>query len=213
MNCPYCAFPFKAFTVNAAEIPDVAPLVCEGCAEVSLLIDRVPYRTTPEQLAALKQSPAWRDMIAPAQQIIRRNLEAATAVPAVDRTKTTLTDGSPVTPDHRAIDPRTGQQRGYVVLSAEERARGFVRPLRRTYTHVGSSGPKYPLRDLTPEEKERHADRGYVKFELYPESESPTTGRYWTQAQLDRHGRGCGGDTSMGVALAVWQGTSERLGS
>ncbi|KAB2937393.1 hypothetical protein [Hyphomicrobium sp.] len=49
--------------------------------------------------------------------------------------KTTLTDGSPVTPDHREINPATGQQKGYVVLSAEERAKGFVRPVRRTYVH------------------------------------------------------------------------------
>lgn len=51
-------------------------------------------------------------------------------------TKTTLTDGSPVTPDHREIDPSTGQQKGYVVLSAEERAKGFVRPVRRSYVHL-----------------------------------------------------------------------------
>lgn len=49
--------------------------------------------------------------------------------------RTTLTDGSPVTPDHREIDPATGQQKGYVVLSSAERAKGFVRPVRRTYTH------------------------------------------------------------------------------
>lgn len=28
-----------------------------------------------------------------------------------------------------------GQQETYLVLSAEERAKGFIRPLRRTYTH------------------------------------------------------------------------------
>lgn len=49
--------------------------------------------------------------------------------------KTTLTDGSPVTAGHREIDPVTGQQKGYVVLSAEERAKGFVRPVRRSYIH------------------------------------------------------------------------------
>ena len=49
--------------------------------------------------------------------------------------KTTLTDGSPVTPDHREIDPRTGQQKAYVVLSADERAKGFIRPVRRSYVH------------------------------------------------------------------------------
>lgn len=48
---------------------------------------------------------------------------------------TTLTNGGPVTPDHREIDPATGQQKGYVVLSADERAKGFVRPVRRSYVH------------------------------------------------------------------------------
>jgi hypothetical protein len=45
-----------------------------------------------------------------------------------------LADGSPITPDHREIKPN-GQQKGYVVLSDAERARGFVRPVRRTYVH------------------------------------------------------------------------------
>jgi hypothetical protein len=52
-----------------------------------------------------------------------------------EQPKTTLTDGSPVTPDHREIDPKTGMQKAYVVLSAEERAKGFVRPVRRSYRH------------------------------------------------------------------------------
>lgn len=54
----------------------------------------------------------------------------------VDRSARVLADGSPVTPDHREIDPLTGQQKAYVVLSAEERAKGFVRPVRRVYTHT-----------------------------------------------------------------------------
>ncbi len=47
----------------------------------------------------------------------------------------TLTDGSPVTPDHRELK-ENGQQKGYVVLAEEERAKGFVRPVRRTYVHL-----------------------------------------------------------------------------
>lgn len=46
----------------------------------------------------------------------------------------TLTDGSPVTEDHREI-MENGQQKGYVVLSEEERAKGFVRPVRTSYEH------------------------------------------------------------------------------
>ena len=49
---------------------------------------------------------------------------------------TTLTDGSPVTEDHRELEPSTGQQKGYVVLSDEERAKGFVRPVRNSYKHL-----------------------------------------------------------------------------
>lgn len=56
-------------------------------------------------------------------------------IPPVDRSAQTLTDGSPVTEDHREIEPATGMQKGYVVLSAEERSKGFVRPVRRTYIH------------------------------------------------------------------------------
>ena len=52
-----------------------------------------------------------------------------------DEPERTLADGSPITPDHREIDPATGLQKGYVVLSAEERAKGFVRPVRRKYIH------------------------------------------------------------------------------
>lgn len=51
----------------------------------------------------------------------------------------TLTDGSPITGDHREIietGPRAGQQKAYVVLSDEERAKGFIRPVRQSYVHL-----------------------------------------------------------------------------
>lgn len=35
----------------------------------------------------------------------------------------------------RETDPDTNMQRAYLVLSEDERARGFVRPVRRTYVH------------------------------------------------------------------------------
>ena len=55
-----------------------------------------------------------------------------------DEARTTLADGTQVYPDHRNIIPagtRKGQQEGYVVLAEEERAKGFVRPVRRSYVH------------------------------------------------------------------------------
>lgn len=50
--------------------------------------------------------------------------------------RTTLSDGTQVYPEHRNIEPETGQQKGYVVLAEEERAKGFVRPVRRSYVHL-----------------------------------------------------------------------------
>lgn len=150
--------------------------------------------------------------------------------------KTQLIDGSAVTPEHREIDPTTGMQKGYVVLSPEECAKGFVRPLRLSYQHVGER-PKYPLRDLQPSELAEYEDEGYVAFEEYPESESPAVGRYWTRKQLNS---GCGAVTTMNQSLAetyardpkfyggtfcavcrthfavaefVWDCTEERVGS
>lgn len=55
----------------------------------------------------------------------------------------TLTDGTQIYPGHRSIikdGDRAGQQEGYVVLAEEERAKGFVRPVRRSYKHLKCGG-------------------------------------------------------------------------
>jgi len=138
---------------------------------------------------------------------------------------------------HGADESPVPQNKKYLVLSEEERAKGFIRPVRRSYRHVGEC-PKNPLRDLTAEELERYAQFKYVAYEAYPSSDSPVKGRYWTQAQLDK--KGCGTVTTMGDALAetyardpkfygstycvtcqmhrpvgefVWDGTDEVVGS
>lgn len=38
-------------------------------------------------------------------------------------------------PRLRNVDPATGLQESYLVLSDDERAQGFVRPVRRSYVH------------------------------------------------------------------------------
>ena len=93
------------------------------------------------------------------------------------------------------------QNEVYLVLSEEERGKGFVRPYRTTYRHVGRPAPRNPLRDLDADELERYGKYGYIKFEAYPESELPQTGRFWTQADFDAT-KGCDGVTTMGRALS-----------
>ncbi len=53
--------------------------------------------------------------------------------------RTTLTGGRQIYPSHRdkvVEGRRAGQQQDYVVLADEERAKGFVRPVRRSYKHL-----------------------------------------------------------------------------
>lgn len=54
--------------------------------------------------------------------------------------RTTLSDGTQVYPGHRNIKPESGQQQDYIVLAEEERAKGFVRPVRRSYKHLKCGG-------------------------------------------------------------------------
>ena len=157
-----------------------------------------------------------------------------------EKPETTMADGSPVYEGHREIQA-SGMQAGYVVLSEDERAKGFVRPFRKSYVHVGCPPPAN-LRDLTSEEHERYDQFGYLKFEAYPEEKLPVTGKFWTKDTLARLG-GCKGVTTMGDAIAatyardpkfygatfcchcgghfpvgelgefVWDGTDERVGT
>jgi hypothetical protein len=61
-----------------------------------------------------------------------------------DPARYATTDGQPPAPGHegydspapKPIDPATGQHGAYWILSEEERARGFVRPVRCKYVHA-----------------------------------------------------------------------------
>lgn len=99
----------------------------------------------------------------------------------------------------RGIDTGpTSQAEAYLVLSEDERAKGFIRPVRRSYKHVGER-PKYPTRELTDEEKARYSKFGYVLFEECPARDGMLPGRLLTAAQLKK---GCGTVTTMGSSIA-----------
>lgn len=125
-------------------------------------------------------------------------------------TKIELTDGSPVPADrsHTEIDSATGMQKGYIVLSLEERAKGFAKPVRRSYLHAGPPSAPANLRDLTAEEIEHFEAKryGYAKFQPYPKGDDATgsspLGKFWTHEELKRAGKRCGSVTTMGIALA-----------
>lgn len=70
--CPYCGFVFRAFAANADALPSLAPIVCESCAEVAMLENGVASKLAPGDLEALKESPAWKNFLGPALEMIRK---------------------------------------------------------------------------------------------------------------------------------------------
>lgn len=90
----------------------------------------------------------------------------------------------------RGVDSEPGPQNDvYLVLSEEERAKGFVRPLRRSYLHVGY---------------QRKCQKSYVDEKgetwvcnLHDRSQDRCVG--WGKASNER--KGCGKVTTMGLAL------------
>lgn len=56
-----------------------------------------------------------------------------------DEPRKTLTDGRQIYPEHKNLRA-DGMQNDYVVLADEERAKGFVRPVRRSYKHLKCGG-------------------------------------------------------------------------
>jgi len=70
------------------------------------------------------------------KSLVDQIIHNAGAVPPPNRTAVeTLSGTSAEDAAHRELKPN-GQQKDYVVLNAEERARGFVRPVRRSYVHI-----------------------------------------------------------------------------
>lgn len=72
MNCPYCNSHFKNFIVNAKTLPTLAPVLCEKCTKISILDNGQIRAASNDELDAIKQSPAFRDMLKPVQDGLRQ---------------------------------------------------------------------------------------------------------------------------------------------
>ncbi len=103
-----------------------------------------------------------------------------------------------------------GQDKVYLILSEQERAKGFIRPVRDSYIHVGASLKgllKETAKILTPEEAKRYGSNIYG-YADYDESYKPLVGRGLTkQAYYDlldgkTHSGGCKSLTKMDINIA-----------
>lgn len=110
----------------------------------------------------------------------------------------------------------TGQHEIYLVLSEEERAKGFVRPVRDSYVHVGKKQHGIEIHEMLTEEEKKHFKEKYpddkrhyvaILTVMQKEDGSFLGGSYVTQEELDawKSGKligGCGTVTSMSRELA-----------
>ena len=114
-----------------------------------------------------------------------------------------LISGKPVTHDHRELKSN-GQQKDYVVLSDAERAKGFVRPVRCTYLHVGHD----PVMDGTVLIKAGKSGCGcrtkmHIKIaETYARDPSFYSSTFCVTCGVHRP-----------LDEFVWEGTNEQVGS
>lgn len=107
--------------------------------ESTTKLERAQWDYDRAVLARDQAAAAVRDkdqaIIAARERLDQAKREAAAAIP-VDRSARQLSGGGPVTENHREIEPESGQQKGYIVLTPAERAKGFTRPYRDAYRHL-----------------------------------------------------------------------------
>lgn len=98
--------------------------------------------------------------------------------------------GGPLPENHREINQSTGQQKAYVVLSADERAKGFVRPVRDSYVHLKCG---------------THTDMAKSIAETYARDPAFYSGTFCCRCRA-HFPVGANGEF-------VWEGTSEKVGT
>ena len=109
--------------------------------EIIARLESIEGRVTALELPNVRLGPNPKqdeELDRDRERVVKQIVDAAKRpeVPPVDRSKRCMLSGEPETPEHREIDPYTGMQKDYVVLCPQERAKGFVASMRRSYKHL-----------------------------------------------------------------------------
>jgi hypothetical protein len=130
-------------------------------------------------------------------------------VEPVDRSARCTTDGKPLdtTPDDR------GQQQNYVILCYAEREKGFVRPVRRTYIHVGIDPDMKGIVLIRPGTSKHESGKACGHRTTMGQAIAETYARD-PSFYSDTFCASCGAHYPVGAdGEFVWEGTTERVGT
>jgi hypothetical protein len=104
------------------------------------------------------------------------------------------------------------QNEVYLVLSEEERAKGFIRPVRTSYVHIGKKielkGGK--ARKLNKKELEFYKEFNWYGYIKYPKSERPLVGIYLTKEEYENIGKYVGGCRTLTIMNRIIAETYAR---
>lgn len=127
-------------------------------------------------------------------------------IPEVDRSNRCSSKGGKLESGYEEINPATGQQKDYVVLCPTERAKGFVRPVRQNYVHIGvvpeGETLEYPYRKVYPKGCGTRTTMSLSIAETYARDPKFYSGTFCCSCREHRP-----------LNEFVWEGTTEQVGS
>jgi hypothetical protein len=126
---------------------------------------------------------------------------------SIDSSNRILASGKPVPEDNSHTELKeNGQQKEYVVLSPEERAKGFVRPLRTKYIHVGTE-PVYYKDSHVLIKLGTNGCGNLTKMSLSIAETYAANPKFYSSTFC------CGCNKHLPLDQFVWEGTNEIVGS
>lgn len=110
-----------------------------------------------------------------------------------ERLKVSTTTDGPVVPGYEdgpapaPLDPLTGQHQSYWILTEEERSKGFVRPVRRSYVHL-KCGTETKMAHEIAETYARDPSYYGSTFCVYCRTHLPVEGFVWADSRGEKVG-------------------------
>lgn len=124
-----------------------------------------------------------------------------------EEVKVCTTSGEPVDKVRAEQTEDTGQYKAYLVLCAEEREKGFVRPLRRCYIHVGVGGHEIDPDDVSKHGRTGDACGAKTSMSLALSETYARNPNFYGATFC------CGCNVHLPVAEFVWDADGEAVGS